>query len=95
MTCLNTIDQLITERYSPLKNLSGVKEINMTKRHALHLVFNKIDLEPESEKKLGIILNELDDILSIKEISSINQISCKTKYGIEKMIGDITTFKPI
>ena len=91
ITCLSTIDQLIIERFTPLKKtkktISGISTGNSSMRRPnLHLVFNKCDLEPEYQKKVEFILSSPAQNLSLKNISSTFKISCKSKFGIDTMI---------
>ena len=86
-TCLKIIDQLIIKKY-PLDNSSvnsANQQINAIKRPKYHIVFNKIDLEPEYDNKTTKILNELTDELKSYGQYYFYLISCKTKQGFEKI----------
>jgi 50S ribosomal subunit-associated GTPase HflX len=84
-TCLQTIDQLIIERYR-LDDKSKSLSPPQIKRPNYHIVFNKIDLEPEYNYKVTRILDTYADELTAHGPFSIYKISCKTKQGLESII---------
>lgn len=86
LTCFNTIDQLIIEKSGDMTNFQATMPGT---RPYYHLIFNKIDIEPNSEEKSRIILNDLDEEFSVHGISSVFHVSCVTKAGLEKMINKL------
>lgn len=85
-TCLTTIDQLITERFTSQGKTNKAYAALVPSKPHIHLVFNKCDLEPQSNKKIKDITNDMAEALSTQYISSIFRISCKSDYGIEDLI---------
>ncbi len=94
ITCFNTINQLIIERFEPPKSrVNGVKTM-ILKRPQYYIVFNKSDLEPNGKAKVSRILAEQADELSDQNLLSVFQVSCKTKDGIKQIIERLSALAP-
>jgi len=89
VTCVGTIDQLITDRFTvPKKGIKNSDNISFT-RPIIHLVFNKCDLIANEKDKVSEILKEMGPDLASRGISSIFLISCETKVGLNSLINGI------
>jgi len=91
ITCLNTINQLIIERYIPA-NTSSPEATQTMIQPKFHLVFNKCDLEENNKEKAKIILDDISEELDTYKLGSMFFVSCKSKYGIDHIIEKLSSF---
>jgi len=90
ITCLNTINQLIIERYIPA-NTPSPEATQTMRQPKFHLVFNKCDLEKNDKGKAKIILDDLSEELGSYKLVSMFFVSCKNKYGIDDIIEKLSS----
>ncbi len=88
-TCLKTIDQLIMDRFKPERYILKNTTIEIPKKPRYHIIFNKLDLVDDGDDKIERIMTDLGETISIDGLASLNFVSCKTEFGIEKIIDKI------
>jgi GTP-binding protein HflX len=84
--CLKIIDQLLTERVAFTKSSSNNYSNINQKQPQKHIVFNKIDIDPDHENKMQQVLSSFEDYIEAQGINSISMVSCRTKVGLGELI---------
>ena len=89
-TSFKIIDQLMVESFDT--NSTSYSDEYTIKKPKFHLVFNKLDLDPEATKKADKIVKLLEPEFFAHGINGFLLISCKTMFGFDNLISSFSDY---